>query len=1055
MMKRILTLPFILILLCCSQLQGQTHEDKFEKANQLRIDLKYDSAIVILDELSLVADANVQFKALTGKVRIAYQRNDFRVVDSLLAISKTFDESQIEKSITVELNILKAENLRARSKFREALNIHLDNIEKTKSEKAFEKQHARLLMYASATYDRISKADSSIYFGEKALKAHEDFYKEEPARWINPMNILATAYLNADRNKDAENLYLKGIDILEKIEKRYPFQLAQFRLNLSNIYNRREDYNKAIQYIEDALVNCEELNDNDMYASAYYSLGLNHFYIGDFGKARDYFESSTRLRRGLYKWDDYRLANNISVMAVINSENEDYDKALAYSKEAMRIRKKIYGPKSLEYAAELENISTYFLELNQVDSAMHYISNSNVLFKSLLGMNATELATNYFNFAKTHQESGNVLEAKVNYEKALAILVNRNEDKTENFGLISSSYAKFLSDQGDLVEAKPWIDKTMECIKISQGEELQENNFITNVNSLVIYGGTLSYFFEKYQNSQLPEDLLRFKVVADNYIKWSEQVRKQFTDPFSKSTIAIKNAAVYDELISFYQELQHESKDEQLIDNIFEITELKKSNLLRDLVNENLLNLSGIPKEIIDKERYFKNQLSSLSEKIYKDPENKNLQDSLFALKLTFNEFQDSCKAISSEYFNLKYESSSIGLADLQSKLATDQQFVIYTSDESKYYAIVISSQLKKLQVLGERSQVNDLLNSYRLHLQENDLSALDLAVKKLYDGLWKPIESKVSASKVVIIPDRNINALSFEGLKNDKGDFLIEEFEITYALSCNAYLDNIQKSKNLGVAKFIAPGFEDGMKLNYVNNLGEAEKIDSMYLTTIRQPWSLKLGDFFKNFARAKIFTKEEATESNIKQDQTGASIIHFATHAFADANDPMYSKLFLSKEMGEQSEDGYLHAYEIFGLDMKTDLTILGACETGVGKYKNGEGVISLSYATKYAGSKSNILSLWKVDEKTNSMIIKDFYTFLSDGESTSAALRKAKLKFLRESKASLRSPFYWSGLILNGPSQKIALESRNLFSISNLMVLLLGLAVLIFGVNYFRRR
>jgi CHAT domain-containing protein len=136
-------------------------------------------------------------------------------------------------------------------------------------------------------------------------------------------------------------------------------------------------------------------------------------------------------------------------------------------------------------------------------------------------------------------------------------------------------------------------------------------------------------------------------------------------------------------------------------------------------------------------------------------------------------------------------------------------------------------------------------------------------------------------------------------------------------------------------------------------------------------------------------------------------------------NATSPMYSRLVLSKSgVAVDSEaDGYLHAYEIYELDLRAQLAVLTACETGIGKNEDGEGVRSLGYSFAYAGCPSLVMSLWKIDEKVSSEIISRFYEYLAEGMPKHLALRQAKLDHLANSPEELTSPYYWAGMVLVG--------------------------------------
>ena len=131
------------------------------------------------------------------------------------------------------------------------------------------------------------------------------------------------------------------------------------------------------------------------------------------------------------------------------------------------------------------------------------------------------------------------------------------------------------------------------------------------------------------------------------------------------------------------------------------------------------------------------------------------------------------------------------------------------------------------------------------------------------------------------------------------------------------------------------------------------------------------------------------------------------------------MYSRLVLSKSGSttDAESDGYLHAYEIYELDLRAQLAVLSACETGTGRTDEGEGVRSLGYGFAYAGCPSLVVSLWSIDEKVSATILERFYAYLAEGMPKHIALRQAKLDHLAQAQDELALPYYWAGLVLVG--------------------------------------
>jgi CHAT domain-containing protein len=145
----------------------------------------------------------------------------------------------------------------------------------------------------------------------------------------------------------------------------------------------------------------------------------------------------------------------------------------------------------------------------------------------------------------------------------------------------------------------------------------------------------------------------------------------------------------------------------------------------------------------------------------------------------------------------------------------------------------------------------------------------------------------------------------------------------------------------------------------------------------------------------------------------------LHFATHGFADPNNPELSGIVLSLFLDKQAKPadrGYLRLGDIFNLDFTADLVVLSACDTGLGKDVNGEGLVGLTRGLMYAGAERVAVSLWQVDDTGTAEFMQEFYTqMLKEGKSPAVALRAAQLKLWENS--SLKNPYYWSAFTLQG--------------------------------------
>ncbi len=119
----------------------------------------------------------------------------------------------------------------------------------------------------------------------------------------------------------------------------------------------------------------------------------------------------------------------------------------------------------------------------------------------------------------------------------------------------------------------------------------------------------------------------------------------------------------------------------------------------------------------------------------------------------------------------------------------------------------------------------------------------------------------------------------------------------------------------------------------------------------------------------------------------------VHISTHGFADSDRPELSGLVLARVPPDKDYDGILQMREVFHLKLSADLVVLSACQTGLGKYLSGEGILGLSTAFFFAGTPSIVMSLWNAPDAPTALLMQRFYRNLKAGQTKAAALGEAK--------------------------------------------------------------
>ncbi len=174
----------------------------------------------------------------------------------------------------------------------------------------------------------------------------------------------------------------------------------------------------------------------------------------------------------------------------------------------------------------------------------------------------------------------------------------------------------------------------------------------------------------------------------------------------------------------------------------------------------------------------------------------------------------------------------------------------------------------------------------------------------------------------------------------------------------------------------------------------------------------------FFRNYRKSIEYKVEDRISYQqywepIAQRLKGIKKLYFSP-------DGTFHQINVNSLKNPNTEDGLLTALEASTLNLRgTELVVLSACETGLGKVEAGEGVFGLQRAFQVAGAKAVMASLWQVDdEATKELMVKFYEEWIVNGKSKRSALSSAQ-KYVRNhpKHPKCASPYYWAAFILLG--------------------------------------
>ncbi len=350
------------------------------------------------------------------------------------------------------------------------------------------------------------------------------------------------------------------------------------------------------------------------------------------------------------------------------------------------------------------------------------------------------------------------------------------------------------------------------------------------------------------------------------------------------------------------------------------------------------------------------------------------------------------------------------------------------------------------------------------------------------YAAFWKPLEpALIGAKRVYVSPDGVLNTIPMGLMADGDGKLVMEKVQLRIVNSTKELLlpVRVAQTKNalvVGNPKFDLTAMQQRtaiaeLEKNRDQGSGIRDQKAPISNPTSASPAAqfasrggdLKGGDLnplpgtqvevdavdklLKNAGwQATEYTGELALKDTMTQVQ-GPRVVHIATHGFflsdeeltaeaeergtkANVNeDPMLrSGLFFAgadrvregaaPEQGV--DDGVLTAFEASQLNLEgTELVVLSACETGLGKELNSDGVFGLRRGLEEAGAEAVMMSMWSVPDKETQELMALFYAKWLGGMEKPEALRQAQL----EEREVVRKrygkdlPFYWGAFVLVG--------------------------------------
>lgn len=845
--------------------------------------------------------------------------------------------------------------------------------------------------------------DSAYIFLTNAQNKYNEVLPDDHYKHGSVLINLAVYYSNKG-NLNA------SLESLKSCEKKWRINYGDIHPRMAIIHINKASNLLELNSFEKVLDNCykaksilDSLSINvPQYDKALYNnMALAFEGLGDLDEAELYYSRAADIIKDTYGIQSIDYIRNRYYVADLARQRGEYDSALKQSFNILEILKD-YPNRHFEGLVFLL-VANIYVELEDRKMADLFLNKASDTYDVENGSfypGKMQVLLDRMNYYLLGDNLTMTLQLNEEISEFLTLV-----EKNESYSISSSLLSKYSSYKASLAMKQYYRTNHVSDLEIAN------SNYLSAIDYLINW------------KTSWTEDESELLELEEEEILFSDAMKSIYATSEFDLESSIENALL----------ISNNSKNHQLR------REVRRKQLYnKDLIPEDVylqeLSLRSEVKEIQSEiNDLYLETMDSLNENLIKDARS-NLIDAETAL----SQYVEFVSTQYPEYYSKHFDhSTGLSLKEIRKSLPQDGVLLDFCVLDSFLYTIYVSKGY--MNIRQDPFTETDRMSLRNFHKSLTTLQNLDYeeyvlewSTKLLHD--FK--NDKLAIDKLFVLPDDELSFVPFEILDKD-GKQLVQSTNISYAWSIEQLIttdNNINTNSDLL-----------GFAPSYVENSDADHKL---YASLVRSgefelPGAKKELENIDRIWNADKYFGVEATEHAFKSLCKDYSILHLSMHGLIDEENALNSALVFNSEQ-DSIEDGLLYSHEIYNLPMQANLVVLSACNTGFGKLKRSEGVMSMSRSFAAAGVPATVMSLWKVPDQSTSKIMTSFYRYLSQGNEIDESLRLSKLDYLATIEApEFAHPKYWAGFVLTGNTNPVMSHS------SSYLPLGLVLGLVIFGL------
>jgi CHAT domain-containing protein/predicted negative regulator of RcsB-dependent stress response len=794
---------------------------------------------------------------------------------------------------------------------------------------------------------------------------------KEEARTLNAQGL---QLLHQAKYQEALDSFQQALVIFRNTGDK-PFEGLTLH-NMGGVYKNQGKYIEALEVLQQALVIFRNYPDKNFEALTLNGIGTCYEDIGEYQNALSNYQQALNIFERTKLADG--KATSLNNIGEVYRRMGNYQKALENYQQSLTLLQQL-GNKTHE-ARTLANIGSLHSNIGQYQQSLEFYQKALGIQKNI-NDKAGEART-YTSIGEVYSKRGEKQAALDNLQKGLSIAQQIGDKSIEGYTLYSIGLLYY-----NFQEYQKGLNHYQNALVIAQqiGDKENESRILNGIGGIYSRQGQHKKALEHHQKALL--------IAQQIGHKYGEGI-----DLNNIGAIYISQGKYFKaekpllDAIKIWELLRTTLKDEQKI-SIFEEQALTYGNLQLALISQNKIEQAL---EISERGR-ARAFVDLLTSKSTKSQESINTIPSIAQIK----KIAQQQKATLIEYSVINDSELYIWVVKPTGEIAFKQ--VDLKSLKTPLKKLVETSR-RSIGVIKQRGARVENLPLPSPETQKKRL-------QQLHELLITPIANhlpKNPSDRVIFIPHESLFLVPFPALKDANNKYLIEKHTILTAPAIQVLDYTRKNAETLNIASL-----QPRDTLLVGNPIMPITGIPPVQQRPL--PGTEKEANKIAPILNTQPLIGKQATKSTVLQKISTAKIIHLATHGLLYGfGERIPGAIALAPDTPGVNE-GLLKTTEIINLNLKANLVVLSACDTGGGEI-TGDGVVGLSRSLLTAGAESVIVSLWAVDDSSTSDLMVEFYRQLQQNPDKAKALRQAMLSTMKKHP----HPIHWAAFTLIGNAE-----------------------------------